>query len=340
MPSSTVFTRRNVLQAATGLSVGLAAREVHAASARMPAPFPVVADISMNCAAELRALVALGVKVVIRYYALAYQDSMPTKRLTRSEAEAILNSGLSLVIAYQYQSGSLNTFTPERAKLDADMCLQQGLENIKQPRNSAIYFGVDGDFTDPGHLAQIVKYFEVINRLFNDARSPFKVGVYGSGMVCGELRRRQLARYFWLAGFSTNWSGASAFYNSRAWNLFQNALELEVGSIRVDTNIVNKDSAAIGSFNRRGEVDTPIENRHVFAKQLFLTRDELLLDKPDGQAIQPLRKRKMVTGISSSGSFTLIDAAFQYRTGSEDQGEIKRGYCRTDALVPIDRMPN
>jgi hypothetical protein len=216
MPSSTLFTRRNVLRGAAGLAAGFAAGEVHAASARMPVPFPVVADISMNCAAELRALVALGIKVVIRYYALAYQDSMPTKRLTKPEAEAILNSGLSLAIAYQYQSGSLNTFTPERAKLDGDVCLQQGLDKIKQPKNSAIYFGVDGDFADPGDLAQVVKYFEVINRLFNDAGSPFKIGVYGSGMVCGELRRRQLARYFWLAGFSTNWSGASAFYNSRA----------------------------------------------------------------------------------------------------------------------------
>jgi hypothetical protein len=73
--------------------------------------------------------------------------------------------------------------------------------------------------------------------------------------------------------------------------MFQNALELEVGSIRVDTNIVNKDSAVIGSFNRHGNVNTPVENRHVFARQLFLNRDELLLDKPDGQAIKPMREK-------------------------------------------------
>src|SRR5262249_1945000 len=146
--------------------------------------------------------------------------------------------------------------------------------------------------------------------IFADHGHPYRVGVYGAGSICDELLRRNFAQHFWIAGFSTGWSGAAKFYNRHSWNLFQNALELPVGRIRVDTNILNIAAPNMGCFNQSGEVDPVIDNDTVFRAQMFLNRDEKLRKSPNGEAIITVRKGKMVTKISASGDFTVIDAAF------------------------------
>jgi hypothetical protein len=300
-----------------------------------PTERTAVADASMDCSDALQALKARGVKVIFRYYALRLQPSLPTKRITKPEADAILESGFQLGIAYQYENGNIATFTPERARQDSEVCLDQGRNVIRQPRGSTIYFGVDNDFSDPADIARVVDYFEQINASFQEAGSFYRIGVYGPGSVCSELGRRRLVQNYWIAGFSTGWSGASPFYNSGRWNLFQNALEMPVGNIQVDFNVVNANASTIGSFNRAGP-GVPVKNGPEVAQYRFLNKDELLLDISTGQPIEQLRARKMVILVSVTGESAVVDVAYQY----SGRGEIKRGKCRATSLTKIDRMPS
>ncbi|HEV7877076.1 DUF1906 domain-containing protein [Bradyrhizobium sp.] len=334
VPSAVViemnFTRRQFTQAAL-LTLTTPAM---AATPLSPAERTTVADASMDCSGALQPLKERGVKVIVRYYALRLQPFLPTKRITKSEADAILENGFQLLIAYQYQNGNIETFSPERARQDCEVCLDQGRNVIGQPRGSTIYFGVDNDFTDPQDIARIVGYFEQINDSFQQAGNFYRVGVYGPGSICSELGRRRLVQNYWIAGFSTGWSGAARFYNSGRWNLFQNALEIPVGSIQADFNVVNASASTIGSFTRAGP-GGPIRNGPEAALYRFLNRDEPLLDVNTGQPIEQLRARKMVSLVSVAEGSAIVDAAYQYA----GRGEIKRGRCRAASLTKIDRMP-
>jgi hypothetical protein len=52
----------------------------------------------------------------------------------------------------------------------------------------------------------VTEYFEGINEAFSTAGRPYRIGGYGSGTTCRNLRSRQLATLFWLP-LSTGWSG-------------------------------------------------------------------------------------------------------------------------------------
>jgi hypothetical protein len=85
---------------------------------------------------------------------------------------------------------------------DAKRALDLASE-MQQPTGSAIYFGVDWDFSGSSDLAQITAYFEKVREaLFGK----YLIGVYGSGTVGLRLQQRALIEYLWLAG-ATGWSG-------------------------------------------------------------------------------------------------------------------------------------
>ena len=330
-------TRRQFGVISAGLVSSLigGGRRVHAEA--RTAPFPIIADISENCSRDVGKLAAIGVKVVFRYYALELQPALPTKRLSKAEADTILGQGLSLAIAYQFNNDKLTTFTADRGKKDADLCLNNGLNVIQQPKGSAIYFGVDGDWPDAARFGKVVTYFETINRAFGDAGNAFEVGVYGSGATCRELKRRGLATHFWMAG-STGWSGTPGFYNEGSWTLYQSDLELPVGSIRIDSNILNPKIAKIGSFSLGGKLDDNLDNKSVFESRRFVKRSGVkLLNKPGAEVKRTLKARQIVTALSTSGAFTEIEATFP--ASNSGRSAILRGYCETASLSAIDKMP-
>jgi uncharacterized protein YgiM (DUF1202 family) len=48
-----------------------------------------------------------GVTTVFRYYASGFQSSLPEKRLTREECDALLGAGLSVGVVYQFHNNEL-----------------------------------------------------------------------------------------------------------------------------------------------------------------------------------------------------------------------------------------
>lgn len=62
-------------------------------------------------------------------------------------------------------------------------------------------------------------YFREVNRVLK-ADGRYRIGVYGSGMVCSHVRGKNLAEFCWLA-MSTGWPGTKEYFASGKWNLVQ-----------------------------------------------------------------------------------------------------------------------
>ena len=168
---------------------------------------------SRNVAQELR---SSGLHFVARYYRSPLSRLPP---LSAAEARTISGSGMKLVAIWQYLSNRPEHFSYERGQADATAAYQQA-RAVGQPPGSAIYFAVDFNATERHISGAVDQYFRGVRAALAAAGGgspPYRVGVYGSGAVCGYLKRMQLADYTWLSA-STAWSGSRDFGN---WNIRQ-----------------------------------------------------------------------------------------------------------------------
>lgn len=182
------------------------------------------------------------VKTIIRYY--DHEDeTLPGKTLRRSERDTILMNGFNIAVVFQHHNDQLASFTALRGRLDAERSLALAGEN-SQPRGSAIYFGVDGAWETSYELANVLAYLkEVKTRL---AAAGYRVGVYGSGLVCDVLQASGLAELCWL-GAPTTWPLYHMYYQTMNWRLAQLRTS-HCGGRSVDFNLVNAIAADYGQF--------------------------------------------------------------------------------------------
>lgn len=255
----------------------------------------------------------------------------------KEEANRILDIGLSLGLTYQYYNGSLDSFTPERGSTDANVCLES-LSEINPPKGVVIYFGVDNDWVRKSETDKVIEYFRAVKV---GSKGQFQVGIYGSGFTCMMMNRLDIAKHFWIAGLSDRWTGRFDAVKAGTWNMYQNILELPVGTIKVDTNIVNPKHPVIGSFHRplgakQCVLDGPIVDAASVANQRFVVRDTtLFLDKPNGEQKKDLLASKMVVLIREEGDYSVVD--FPTQIGPEDNkvADFVRGFCKTSMLNKI-----
>ncbi len=185
----------------------------------------------------------LGVHTVIRYYD-DIPETLPNKTLRLRERELIQRNGFSLIVVFQRYGRLIETFTEERARKNADRSLFLA-GAMSQPRGSAIYFSVDEGWSAPEKMEKIKTYFRTAKSVIN--RAGYKMGAYGSGLVCKTLLDSGLAEYCWLAG-ATGWPGYKSFFDSKRWSLVQELPQTCAGR-DVDFNRVNPDMADIGQFD-------------------------------------------------------------------------------------------
>jgi hypothetical protein len=186
----------------------------------------------------------IGIKTIIRYY--DHEDeTLPGKTLRSGERDQILANGFQTAVVFQHHNNQFASFTALRGRQDAERSLALAAEN-SQPRGSAIYFGVDGAWQTPYELASVVTYFrELRDRL---AGFGYRVGVYGSGLVCNMLLTTGLAELCWLAA-PTAWPEYHAYYQTRQWGLAQLRTS-QCGGRSVDFNLANDMVADYGQFGR------------------------------------------------------------------------------------------
>jgi hypothetical protein len=185
---------------------------------------------------------AIGVTTVIRYYDHE-NETLPGKTLRRQERDLILMNGLNIAVVFQHHNDQFASFTALRGRQDAERSLALAEENV-QRKGSAIYFGVDGGWKSPFQLENIISYFrEVKARL---AWAGYRVGAYGSGLICNTLLANSLAGLCWLAAPIT-WPEYLEYYRTKQWKLVQLPTTRCAGR-SVDFNLANGTGADYGQF--------------------------------------------------------------------------------------------
>ncbi len=182
---------------------------------------------------------AIGIKTIIRYYDHD-DETLPGKTLRRNERDLILTNGFKTAVVFQHHNDQFASFSALRGSQDAERSIALAKENF-QPPGSTVYFGVDGPWKE---LTGIIGYFtEIYARLL---RTGYRVGVYGSGLVCNALLTNGLAETCWLAA-PTAWPDYHAYYQTRRWGLAQ-LRPTQCGGRSVDFNLVNGTDADYGQF--------------------------------------------------------------------------------------------
>ena len=176
---------------------------------------------------------ANGISTIIRYY--DHEDeTLPGKTLRRAERDLVIMNGFRVAVVFQHHNDRIASFTALRGRQDAERSLALADEN-SQLKGSAIYFGVDGPWKSSYELANIFNYFqEVKTRLM---RAGYRIGVYGSGLVCNALLRTGLAELCWLAA-PTSWPEFHDYYPTKQWRLVQ-LPTTQCGGRNVDFNLAN-----------------------------------------------------------------------------------------------------
>jgi hypothetical protein len=185
---------------------------------------------------------AIGINTIIRYYDHE-NETLPGKTLRKAERDLILTNGFHIIPIFQHHNNQFASFTALRGRQDAERSLVLAAEN-SQPKGTAIFFGVDGAWKTPYELANIMGYFkEVDTRL---AGKGYRVGVYGSGLVCNTLLTNALAELCWLAA-PTTWPDFHDYYQTKRWRLVQ-LPTTHCGGRSVDFNLSNGIDADYGQF--------------------------------------------------------------------------------------------
>lgn len=199
---------------------------------------------------------ALGATTILRYYDWAEGPTrekfdfywragptLPGKTLTQKERDLIFSKGFSLGIVFQHRSDLRKTFLDtKRAGFDARRALELAGE-LGQPKDSVIFFSVDFDAREK-NIEHVKRYFETVGEMVGAAN--YRVGVYGDGYVCAELKRAGLASYCWLS-MSTGFSGSRAYHASGRWDVKQCASREASGrsAVNFDPDVFNASSGKL-----------------------------------------------------------------------------------------------
>jgi hypothetical protein len=147
-------------------------------------------------------------------------------RLTREEADALLQAGVRIVSFWKNSRyEGLSHYTHQAGLADGAAACQQA-DALGQPRGTPIYFTVDYDAAPEEIQRHILPYFsgvrEAISRF--SSYTPYRMGVYGSAGVCQAVRRQaadhSYAAFFtWLAYFE----GQEGKHPEAGYNILQQA---------------------------------------------------------------------------------------------------------------------
>lgn len=96
-----------------------------------------IIDTPYSVKARAHSLASQGVRCVIRYYNRQNSQTFPDKRLTKAEAEAIVEAGMSIAVVFQQNHRLIGDFSKDWAAKDADAALRCAAD-VGQPADSAI----------------------------------------------------------------------------------------------------------------------------------------------------------------------------------------------------------
>lgn len=213
----------------------------------------MIFDTNHRTTSHISCLKTRGVTAVLRYYARSTRQ--PEKRLTRGEAQALIEAGISIGIVHQSGGSGAGSFSALNGKRDAEYSLDYAVNTIGQPSGSAIYFAVDYDAKSVDLNNKIIPHFRSVKAVCDTGLNgkTYLVGAYGNGLVLKRLLDDGLIKFAWMSQ-STGHQGSAAFKASNRWTLFQN-LPSTVCSLDVDVDELNPNTAGFGQFDALDAID-------------------------------------------------------------------------------------
>ncbi|MFT4186092.1 MAG: DUF1906 domain-containing protein [Micrococcaceae bacterium] len=178
------------------------------------------------------------VKFVGRYLAgKAISDTLP-KVLQSGEKEIITNHGMKVYPIYQLVGDSIKYFDYERG-LVAGKDAHNRAKTFKFGSGEIIYFAVDFDPNPDDVQGAIIPYFQGIKDALSQENSTFKVGVYGTHLVCHMVSDAIDASASFTASLSNDYHGNAGIPLPKNWTIQQGpatTLGEGDGAIQVDVN--------------------------------------------------------------------------------------------------------
>jgi hypothetical protein len=326
-----------------------------------------IIDTAYDTRPYLDRLKERGVTVIGRYYARCDQPEygLTEKRLINqglpgdpnSEIAQMFAKGFAVLSVYQYYSNTPNKFrgqnrdgtalpdasctwtgvgrsVEEEAELDVQAAISQA-QALAQPRGTAIYFGVDFNFTDQDHetIDGMIRYFRVIKARMDAAG--YRTGAYGSGHAHQILKGAGLIEFSWISA-SRAFSRTSDFHRSGEWHLFQNQVDREwfgaTGSecrrgLPLDTNVQNMFQDSDIGLWRQGESHIIDEGRtfDIFATRRFACDGDAVVRRDRDSASSDVARLTECKAGKANALTPKIDFANAVRVGDV-----------TDTLIEVD----
>jgi peptidoglycan hydrolase-like protein with peptidoglycan-binding domain len=181
---------------------------------------------------------AAGYKTVGRYLANV-PGSTKNKKIQPGEIDIIFGNGLTLFPIYQANGRVVTDFTYTQGfshALEAHAAARgYGFEP-----GTTLYFAVDYDATQDEIESNIVAYFHGVEAGLRSRGKVYAHGVYGSRNLCSEVSSQTYARFSFVSGMSTGFSGNMGFPLPGNWSFNQiQTLKLGTGTgaIEIDKNV-------------------------------------------------------------------------------------------------------
>ncbi|QXE02278.1 glycoside hydrolase domain-containing protein [Terribacillus sp. DMT04] len=200
-----------------------------------------------------------GYEIIGRY--LVNVPGGLNKRLQPGELQTILNAGLSIFPIYQTVGSHVEYFTQEQGEKDGNSAtiVAQG---YGIPQETTIYFAVDYDAFGDEITSNIIPYFRGINATLGNN---YNVGIYGPRNICIQVSNQNLAKYSFVSGMSTGFSGNLGYPLPENWSFDQiSTITVENSStaIEIDNNINSGRDKGVSYLT------TPSEENRSFFEQL------------------------------------------------------------------------
>jgi hypothetical protein len=227
----------------------------------------------------------------------------------------------------------------EEALLDAQAAVAQA-KLVKQPPDTAIYFGIDfepsADASD-----QVIQYLTIVSNELKD--NHYLVGLYGSGATLALLKGERhksgrhagqpLVDFTWLNA-SRGHAGATDFYNSGEWDLFQSRVDLRLPtgdgrSAEIDTDVQNPAHAGsyAGFWSARGQYSVPgARSAAVYERRRFVCSETSSLWEA------PLENAKTVGALSLGSVVRIGEQQGAFVQIDRDEDGVFDGWVRASSL--------
>jgi peptidoglycan hydrolase-like protein with peptidoglycan-binding domain len=184
------------------------------------------------------ALKAAGYSVVGRYLENVVGGTL-NKEIQPGELAVIFRNGLKVFPIMQYGGRAITDFSWSSG-WDHGVAAHNAAVDFGFNPGTVIYFAVDYDATQAEIDSAIVPYMNGVSGALTHMGKRFLHGVYGSRNVCTEVTNRTYARWSFVSGMSTGFSGNMGFAMPDNWSFNQiqtTTVGSGTGAIEIDKNI-------------------------------------------------------------------------------------------------------